>query len=61
VFIVTNAEKFKHFERWASANSFPRNNIINDGTTSHTGNLGALSDLLLAIRSKQVHCDFFVV
>ena len=54
VFIVTNAEKFKHFERWASANGFPRQNVINDGTTSHTGNLGALPDLLLAIRAKDV-------
>ncbi len=53
---MTNAEKFKHFERWASANGFPRQNVINDGTTSHTGNLGALPDLLLAIRAKDVCC-----
>jgi glucuronokinase len=54
VYIVTNAEKFKPFERWASAHAFPRHNIINDGTTSRTGNIGALADLLLAIRAKKV-------
>ncbi len=34
VFIVTNAAKFKHYERWATASDFPVSNLINDGTTS---------------------------
>lgn len=51
---MCNAEKFKYFERWASANAFPRANIINNGATSATGNLGALADFSLAVRSKQV-------
>ncbi len=32
---MTNADKFKHFERWATASDFPVDNIVNDGTTSY--------------------------
>ncbi len=35
MFLVTNADKFKHFERWATASDFPVDNIVNDGTTSY--------------------------
>ena len=51
-YLVTNAHQYKHFERWATANSFPVNNIINDGTTTHEGRLGAAADLDLVLRSK---------
>ena len=34
VYLVSNNEKFKHYERWATANSFPRVNIINTGATA---------------------------
>jgi len=52
VFLVTNAHQYKHFERWATANGFPVDNIINDGTTTHDGRLGAVADLDLVMRSK---------
>jgi len=26
--------RYKYFERWATANEFPVNNLINDGTTT---------------------------
>ena len=35
VFLVTNANKFKYYERWATANDFPVANIVNDGTTTY--------------------------
>jgi hypothetical protein len=35
VYLVCNADKFKHFERWATGNDFPLENIINDGTTRY--------------------------
>jgi hypothetical protein len=35
VYLVTNADKYKYYERWATANDFPVENIINDGTTGY--------------------------
>ena len=40
VYVVTNADKFKHFERWATASDFPIKNLVNDGTTSYDMRLG---------------------
>jgi hypothetical protein len=51
-FLVVNAHQFKYFERWATANGFPAENIINDGTTTHEGRLGAAADLDLVKRRK---------
>eukprot|EP00911_Craspedida_sp_UC1_P002995 UC1_evm5s2186 len=61
IFLVTNAEKYKHFERWATAQGFPRENIINDGTTLGTGGIGALADFDLALRSRGIEEDVLVV
>ena len=43
---MTNAHTYKYYERWATANEFPVDHIINDGTTIHR--LGAMGDLALA-------------
>jgi len=61
VYLVTNAEKFKHFDRWSNANGFPRKNLINDGTTTNTGGLGSLADFDLALRCKQLCNDDVMV
>lgn len=52
--LVTNADKFKHFERWASAAGFPLSNVINDGTTLPTNALGAVGDLELVVRTQDL-------
>ena len=52
--MVTNADKYKHFERWATASEFPVINILNDGTTSHEARLGALADIELCLRVKNI-------
>lgn len=44
VYLVTNADKYKHYERWATANGFPIENIINDGTTTAENSIGAVTD-----------------
>lgn len=49
VLLVTNAAKYKHYERWATASEFPIQNIINDGTTTYSYSLGACLDLQLAL------------
>ncbi|XP_075696665.1 uncharacterized protein LOC142662337 [Rhinoderma darwinii] len=61
VYLVTNADKYKHYERWATANDFPVDNIINDGTTTYNTRLGAVADLELAISSKKLNDDIMVV
>ena len=53
--------RFKHFERWASASDFPVENIVNDGTTTHTNRLGAVADFDLVLRTKSVNDDVMLV
>ncbi|XP_033833473.1 glucuronokinase with putative uridyl pyrophosphorylase [Periophthalmus magnuspinnatus] len=61
VYLVTNADKYKHYERWATANDFPVENIINDGSTTLEDRLGAVADLELAIRSRKLQDDIMVI
>ncbi|XP_061774725.1 glucuronokinase with putative uridyl pyrophosphorylase [Nerophis ophidion] len=61
VYLVTNADKYKHFERWATASDFPVENIINDGSTTLEDRLGAVADLELAIRSRKLQDDVMVI
>lgn len=54
VFLVTNADKYKHFERWATASDFPVENIINDGSTTEANSIGAVADFELALQIKNL-------
>uniref|UniRef100_A0A4W3HD59 Glucuronokinase with putative uridyl pyrophosphorylase n=1 Tax=Callorhinchus milii TaxID=7868 RepID=A0A4W3HD59_CALMI len=60
VYLITNADKYKYYERWATANDFPVENIINDGTTTGETRLGAVADLELLVRSKKFSDDVLV-
>lgn len=53
--------RYKHYERWATANDFPVENVVNDGSTTLDDRLGAVADLELAIRSRQLQDDIMVV
>ena len=61
VYLVTNADKYKHYERWATANQFPIENIINDGTTTAANAIGAVTDFQLAINTRNIDEDVLVV
>jgi len=62
VFLVTNANKYKYYERWATANDFPVENIVNDGTTTSEARMGSVADLDLVLRTKSiVDSDIMVV
>ncbi|XP_041030377.1 glucuronokinase with putative uridyl pyrophosphorylase isoform X6 [Carcharodon carcharias] len=61
VYLVTNADKYKYYERWATASDFPVENIINDGSTTSRTQLGAVADLELVVRSKRFNDDVMVV
>ena len=49
-YIVTNAAKYKHFERWASERGIPLSHVVNDGVTSRATQLGSAQDLVMALR-----------
>lgn len=53
--------RYKHYERWATANDFPVENVLNDGSTTPEDRLGAVADLELAIRSRKLQDDIMVV
>ena len=61
VYIVANANKYKFYERWATANDFPMENIVNNGTTTKHASRGSLADVALVLRSKKIDEDFVVV
>ncbi|KAF3847194.1 hypothetical protein F7725_020222 [Dissostichus mawsoni] len=61
VYLVTNADKYKYYERWATANDFPVENIVNDGSTTLEDRLGAVADLELVIRSRKLQDDIMVI
>ncbi|XP_033969270.1 uncharacterized protein LOC117468988 [Trematomus bernacchii] len=61
VYLVTNADKYKYYERWATANDFPVENIVNDGSTTLEDRLGAVADLELVIRSRKLEDDIMVI
>nr|XP_053643584.1 uncharacterized protein LOC128696363 isoform X2 [Cherax quadricarinatus]XP_053643585.1 uncharacterized protein LOC128696363 isoform X2 [Cherax quadricarinatus] len=54
VFLVTNADKYKYFERWATASEFPVENIINDGSTTEANSIGAVCRFELTLRVKNL-------
>jgi len=55
VFIICNALKYKHFERWATFKGIGIDHVINTGATSPATCRGALRDLLLGIdKAKHV-------
>lgn len=55
IVLVSNADKFKHFERWATSRGFPLDNLLNTGSTASSNNSrGSLSDVDLALRTLEI-------
>lgn len=61
VCVAPPLSRYKHFERWATANGFPLENVVNDGSTTPEDRLGAVADLELVIRSRSLQDDIMVV
>ncbi|XP_022111077.1 uncharacterized protein LOC110990394 [Acanthaster planci] len=61
VYLVTNADKYKYYERWATANDFPVDNIVNDGSTTYENRLGSVGDFDLVLRNKRIDDSVMVV
>ena len=59
VFVVTNAKFAGRFREWAAAAPFEVE-VIDDGTTSEDDKLGAIGDLALTVRSRELEDDLIV-
>lgn len=53
--------RYKYYERWATASDFPVENVVNDGSTTLENRLGAVADLELVTRSRNLQDDIMVV
>lgn len=60
--IVTNHKFATIFQQWASEMNYQKPmHIIDDGTTTNEGRLGAVKDLLLAIQQHHIDDDIMVL
>ncbi len=60
--VITNHKFARIFDEWAAANPTKKEiTIIDDGTTTNEGRLGAVRDLLLAIHKCQIDDDIMVL
>ena len=59
VYVVTNSRFAPRFREWAESTPFGAE-VIDDGTTSDEDKLGAIGDLELAIRTKEIADDLVV-
>ncbi|RIA95983.1 nucleotide-diphospho-sugar transferase [Glomus cerebriforme] len=50
VYIVTNSPSYLSFISWAEAHNIPTKNIFNDNSTSNENRLGAVEDIVFAIK-----------
>ncbi|CAG8491606.1 13113_t:CDS:1 [Funneliformis mosseae] len=50
LYIVTNSPSYSSFISWAKTHNIPTKNIVNDGSTSNENRLGAVEDVLFAIK-----------
>ena len=62
IYIVTNDKFEQHFKKWLSnLESGKKFQVINDGTKSNEGRLGALGDVNYVIETKNTDDDMIVV
>jgi len=59
IYVVTNAKFAPHFRAWAESQEAPID-VVDDGTTTEEDRLGAIGDLDLVIRTKEVEDDLVV-
>jgi len=59
IYVVTNAKFAPHFREWAESEDAPIE-VVDDGTTSDDDRLGAIGDLDLVIRTKDIQDDLVV-
>ncbi|WP_293879928.1 sugar phosphate nucleotidyltransferase [Sphingobacterium sp. UBA1498] len=60
--VVSNATFYHHFEDWRSVSNYQKIvTVLNDGTTSNENRLGAVNDILFAIKELSIEEDLLVL
>jgi len=60
-YIITNHLFYDLFKQWATENQFPLENIISDTTRDNENRLGAIADIALTIKQKEIDDDLLIV
>ncbi|MDR2940366.1 MAG: nucleotidyltransferase family protein [Clostridiales bacterium] len=60
IIVVSNDKFYKHFEEWKFENKIPIT-VLNDGTTTEDGRLGAIGDIYFAIQKLNIKEDIMVI
>merc|ERR1719247_1637364 len=50
IFVVCNALKYKHFERWATSKGIPMSRVVNNGATDTKHSRGVLRDVVSGLQ-----------
>ncbi len=62
VYIVTNKKFFPHFSEWVKKSRYTKKiEVVNDHTTTNENRLGAIGDMELVVRDRQVDDDIMVL
>jgi len=61
IYIVTNGHFYSQFKAWAENTGFPLDNIVNDGSKKNEERLGAVKDIELVIKEKNINTDVLVI
>lgn len=61
VFVITNSKFYSNFKKWKKDSNFSNVRLIDDGTTSLNGCLGAIGDIQYVISKKQIKSDLLVI
>lgn len=59
--VVSNHRYISHFEKWAAEKTKAKVEVIDDGTESNEGRLGAVRDVSLAVEKLRLEDDLLVI
>ncbi|MEW5896699.1 MAG: sugar phosphate nucleotidyltransferase [Nanoarchaeota archaeon] len=62
-YVVVNGSNYASFKKWARECNFPygKANLVNNGRMSNETRLGAIADIALVVREKEIDDDLLVV
>ncbi len=61
IFVITNNKFYTSFKKWKKGSNFSNVKLIDDGTETPNGRLGAIGDIRYAIAEKGIKSDLLVI